>query len=187
MIHVDEIIAYLRENLSSYAIGGSAELQAIEDDSRLHVEDGKVIPALYVMLGDFIVTSAATNPEYPAQDYEENFSVVAVLNNTLTRTGQHPQQLIPDLRQALINQLYGQRRFDEDSHPIQYVRDTFLKMDRARYFHIFTFRLYGRIDMTDAQSFDLDNFNRYVADWNSQNENADNPLATDDIDGLYDR
>jgi hypothetical protein len=185
MIQITEVIRYLRDNIESFKVGGAAELAAAKDDSRLMVESGTVIPTLFAMLGNYVALEDNENAQTPQQDTDQRLVIIACLNNSADRTGQHAQQLVPSVRRALLRLLYNNNQFDTDAHPLQYVGDAMSEMDRARYWHRFEFRCKGRINITDGKEFDLDNFDRMVNTW-IKTGYTDNPLAVDDIKNLYD-
>lgn len=187
MMQITEIIRYLRENITSFNVGGAAELAAAQDDSRLHVENGRVMQTLYAMLGNVSATEDTENPNNPRQKTDQRLVIFACFDNTKDRTGQHGQQLVPALRTILLRLLFNQNRFDTNAFPLQYVGDGMVQneMDRARYWHKFEFRCSGLIDITDGESLTLDDFNRMVNTWVFTGYDS-NPIAVDDLQRLYD-
>jgi hypothetical protein len=186
MIQITQVIEYVRQNLTSVRVDGAAALANAKDDSRLYVEGETLITTLFIMLGTFVATTLSL--EAPLQDYEERLTIIACIDNKQDRTGKHAQQLVYALRLALLKILLNYKEFDPNSHSLQYVGDQMIAdaMDRARYWHRFEFKLLGRLGQEDGVTFNLDNFNRYVANWYSHDPLADEPLATDDINHLYD-
>jgi hypothetical protein len=183
MIQVTQVIEYLRTNLTTMRVDGAAALANAKDDSRLYVEGETIIPTLFVMLGTFVATTLSL--EAFLQDYEEKLTIIICLDNKQDRTGKHAQQLVYSMRFALLKILLNYDGFDTDSHSLQYVGDQMIDMDRSRYWHKFEFKLLGRLGQEDGVSFDLDEFNHYVANWYSNDPLADEPLATDDLIPLF--
>lgn len=184
MIQVTKIIDYMRPLLPNLRIDGAAALANAKDDSRLMMENGvNFITTLFVMLGDFSATTLAN--ETFLQDYDERIVFIACIDNTLDRTGKYAQQFVYQLRLALFGILLNYK-YDPASHSLQYVGDKMMDMDRSRYWHKFEFRLLGRLDETDGVGIDLTDFNEYTATWQSPDPLADEPIASDDIKGLYD-
>jgi hypothetical protein len=183
MIQITKIINYMRPLVTNMRVDGAAALANAKDDSRLMVEGDTIIPTLFVMLGDFNATTLAL--ETFLQEYDERLVIIACIDNKQDRTGKYAQQFVYSLRIALFQMLLNYE-YDPNSHSLQYVGDKMLEMDRARYWHKFEFKLLGRLDESDGVQLKLTNFNEFVANWNSADPIADNPLAIDDLIPLYD-
>lgn len=192
MIQIKDVIEYLRANLpDNIRVDGAAALANAQDDSRLYAEKNQstVITTLFVMYeGSDAVRIAQETFE---QTYTETFSLIAVIDNQQDRTGKYAQQYVYHLKRLLFRLLldYGKEpghSFDDESHTVGFVSDKFMDMDRARYWHKFTFNISGRLTAVDGyQMADLSVFDKYIAEWGSNDLNADLPLATDDVEPLY--
>lgn len=183
MIQVTQIIKYLRDNLQNIRVDGCAELAKAKDDSRLMMENGfSFVPTVFVMLGD--VTCTTMSKESFLLQYEAKFSIIACINNTDDRTGKSAQQYVYNMRLALFALLLNWKS-DDDSHNIEYVGDTMIDMDRARYWHRFDFKKVGWLNESDGVPEALGVFNELNAQWMSQDSAITEPIMRDVISPLY--
>lgn len=175
---IERLRATMPENIWGKRIAGAAEfLDAVEDQARL------IFPSMYVILGENTATTLA-NSTY-LQEYEERFYIVVVLDNRSDRRGQTAQERIDSIQNALWAALLN---FEIDccATSIQYVRNEFLQMDKARYFHRFEFKQIKRLDPTDGAQLELDNFDKFFANWELvESDPLDHPDAQDHITDIY--
>lgn len=158
-------------------IAGAADYAAVEDMARL------ALPSMYVLLGND-AANTLSNPSF-LEEVEEQFTVIVVLDNQADRRGQSAQNQIHAIRAALFSAILNYQN-DPDAHTIEYVGSRMLSMDKARYFHEFTFRQRIWLGEEDATQRSFDNFNKFYADYNlTTSDSLDQPDAQDHLDNLY--
>jgi hypothetical protein len=179
MIRITEIIEILRNELEGWSVDGAVNMALAEDASRLP------LPAMYVGLGPCIY-SVLSESTY-LQEYIENFFIITctpVMPND-DRTGKYAQDFIPTARDALMQILVNYKDLDPDSHAIVMTRDLPEKIDRARYYHRFEFRIKGRIDPDDVRPLDLDVFDTLFAEYVVDEATDDTPAVEETITPIY--
>jgi len=178
-MQITPIIERLRTALPSWGnrIAGAAEYEAVEDAARL------AVPAMYVILGND-TADTRSNPTFLA-DIEELFSIIVVLDNKTDRRGQTAQDQIHTIRAALFTAILNYKN-DPDAHTLEYVGSRMMSMNKARYFHEFTFRQRIRVGEEDATQLILENFNKFYADYELVGSDPlTQPNAQDDLNDLY--
>ena len=179
MIKLTEIITYLRANLPTWSIEGAVDLAVAEDASRLK------LPAMYVGLAPTVYTDLAESTYL--QDYVENFFIITCTptSDSSDRTGKYAQDFVPVAREYLFKLLVNNKQFDPDSHVIMMGRDLPEKLDKARYYHRFEFRIKGRIAPEDVTPLHLDYFDTFFAQYKTT-EFTDGTPPVESIDkNLY--
>jgi hypothetical protein len=183
MIQIDAIITWLRTNTLGYQVGGAASYFLARDSSRLMQNQSApvIVPTWYVMLGKFNIYE--TVPESYRQEYEEKLVIMAVLDNQSDRTGQSAQQQIYQVRQDLYSMILNYE-YDPNTTTLQADFDTMFEMDRASYWHQFSFKAQGALDQSNGYIPNLDNLNIVDVQYNSEIETAVNPMAEDEFTNL---
>jgi hypothetical protein len=181
MIHITEIITYLRAQLPSWSIEGAVEIAVAQDASKLK------LPAMYIGLGAMIYED--TSESTYLQDYVENFFIITctpTIENSDT-TGKYAQDFIPTIRGYLFTTLVNNKQFDPDSHVIMLVKDQPIteKFDRARYYHRFDFMVKGRIAPEDVTQLELDKFDKLFVEYVTTDATDDTPVIEQEIDHIY--
>jgi hypothetical protein len=179
MIRVTQIIEYLRNNLPGWSIEGAIDLSIAEDASRLP------LPAMYVGLAPMVYSDISTSTYL--QDYIENFFIITCTPTTSNedRTGKYGQDFVPIAREYLFKLLVNNKQFDPDSHVIMMGRDLPEKLDRARYYHRFEFRIAGRIAPEDVTPLQLDYFDKLFAEYQIQGFTEGSPVTQQFIQPIY--
>lgn len=187
MIQITQVIDFIRPPLlknNSIHVDGAATLEAAKDNSRLMIESGKIIPTLFVCMGN--TTAVRIAQETFEETYQQKFVVYLCLDNQKDRTGKYVQQQVFFIRPILFKLLLNNRLFDVDSHSIGFDGDGMADMDRAVYWHAFMFSIAGRLLPEDGYQEDLTNLNEITSTYTSPDVLADEPLAIDDVKGLHD-
>jgi hypothetical protein len=168
MIHITQIIQYLRTQFPTWNIDGAVEQAVAEDQSRIKP------PSMFVGLGRFDATTVSRSTFQ--QDYVERFVILTCtpLTPNDDRTGKYAQDFVLTAREMLMQTLVNYKNFDVNSHSIHLVSDEPKKLDRARYWHEFTFKIEGTIDPNDVTPISTDYFDKLFVDYVVE------PDATDD-------
>src|SRR5688572_8517820 len=99
MIHITQIIQYLREQFPSWSIDGAVEQAVAEDSSRLKP------PSMFVGLGKFDASTISKSTY--RQDYIERFVILTCtpLRANEDRTGKYAQDFVLNARRILLSSL----------------------------------------------------------------------------------
>jgi hypothetical protein len=179
MIRLLDIIELLRSNLPSWSIEGAIDLSIAEDASRLP------LPAMYLGLGPVVYED--TSPSTYYQKYTQNFFIIACVptKSNDDRTGKYGQDSVSITRGYLLNLLVNNMQFDPDSHVIMLVKDQPEKLDRARYYHRFDFKIQGALDQNDVTPLELDYFDKLFTEYVPEESTDDTPFSQQEIQPLY--
>lgn len=175
---ISDVIVRLRTVLSSWSnrIYGAAEYEAVEDKARLP------LPAMYVSYAGS--TARTLSNSTFLQEMDERVRVLVVIAQA-DRTGKTAQDQIHTIRAAIFSALLNYP-LNADAHTLEFVSDSMLEIDKARYFHMFEFRQISRLDTEDGAALALDDFNNLYADWNlTESDESNHPDAQDNITDIY--
>ena len=179
MIRIIDIIEHLRNNLSGWSVEGAIDLSIAEDASRLP------LPAMYIGLGPMVYEDISLSTY--RQEYIQNFFILTCTPTRANddRTGKYGQDFVSIARGYLLQLLVNNKQFDPDSHVITLSRDQPEKLDRARYYHRFDFRIKGALDQNDVTPLVLDYFDKLFAEYQVEESTDDTPVTQQYIQPLY--
>lgn len=164
---ISPLIEHLRTTMPFFAnkIAGCVDFkQVLEDEPRLQP------PALYIQLSP--ETGEPVFPQMLTYYQLTSQSIYAFLwlDNTSDPRGQTAQDKVDDFRtllnSSLVNYIYIPQKY-----PIEFVRSTAYFMDRARYIHLFEYKIIQLLDASDGYLPDHPKLQSIISDWDLQNAN----------------
>ncbi len=179
MIHITQIIEYLRTKFPTWNIDGAVEVATAEDKSRLPA------PSMFVGLAKFDAETISHSTYQ--QNYLERFVILTCTPTTRNddRTGKYAQDFVLTARRMLMSVLVNYKEFDPDSHAIEIVSDEPEKLDKARYWHKFVFKIAGSIEPADVTPLELDLFDKFFAEIVPSDATDDTPTEEMQLNDLY--
>jgi hypothetical protein len=180
---ITPLIEYLKEKVPYFnnRIAGCVDyLRTLDDEPRLP------LPAMYIQLSR--ETGTPVRPEI--QDYDQLCSqsifCFVELDNTADPRGQAAQDKVDDVRTAL-NRALVNYHYLPLQHPFEFVQHGFHRMDRARYIHVFEYKLISRLTFDDGYLVEgLPKLETIHSDWNlPSSQEIDHPDAQSQADNLY--